>query len=304
MKINMLSNINTSNSNLKINLANGGKIESLTLSSLKTKISKEIIQNKNENFFLSGSYLLYPFVNRIESNTISYKNLNIKIEDTIKDNNNFPIHGLYFNSKRKIIHEKLGFDESILTIQADSFHKAFPEFIETFILRENSLEIITNFINKSPNIQYFSYGYHPYFQLEDTIYSNKLESNLFDVLPLTHELLPKEYFLENHRNYLFQNFETISEKKLDHCITNLNLHENPFVKIISSTTKNSILIESTLNKDYIALPYFQIFTPPDGRSIAIEPLTSSGNVFFNPITSPVEIFPSEQKTGKIKISFE
>ena len=304
MKIDMFYNINTLKSRLKINLTQGGKIESLTLNSQKTNHTKEIIQNNNDNFFLSGSYILYPYVNRIESSTISYKNLNIKLKDFFKDNNNYPIHGLYFNSKRKIIFEKLGSDESILSIQAETFFPEFPEFKETFILRENSLEIITKFINKSENIQYFSYGYHPYFQLDDIIYSNKLESNLFDVLPLNHELLPKKYFLENHRNYLFNNFETLSEKKFDHCITNLKLNENPYIKISSSISKNSILIESIFREDYIPLPYFQIFTPPFGKSIAIEPLTSSGNVFNNSISSPVEIFPSEEKTGKIKISFE
>ena len=300
----MSYSINTSFSKLKINLTNGGKIESLTLSSKKTKSSKEIIQNKNEIFFLSGSYLLYPYVNRLESDKINYKNFNIKLQDCFKDNNNYPIHGFYFNTKRKIINEISTSNESRLTIQAESFHHSFPEFNETFILRENSLEIITNFINKSSNIQYFSYGYHPYFQLEDNIYSYKLESNLFDVLPLNNDLLPKKYFLENHRNYLFKNFETLSDKKFDHCITNLNLSENPFVKISSSKSDNAILIESFLNKDYIALPYFQIYTPRDGKSIAIEPLTSSGNVFLNPITSPIEILPFEEKTGKIKISFE
>ena len=125
----MLYKIQTSNSKLIINLKYGGKIESLTLFSQKTKLSKEIIQNKNENFFLSGSYLLYPYVNRIESNNISYKNFNIKIQDYFKDNNNYPIHGLYFNTKRKIIDEKLSSNESSLTIQAESFHQSFHQKI-------------------------------------------------------------------------------------------------------------------------------------------------------------------------------
>ncbi len=304
MMIDLKCSITTSRSKLTLNLSLGGKIESLVLNSITTKNSKEIIQNNNSNFFLSGSYLLFPYVNRIESDLIKHKNFSIKLKNPFRDGNNYPIHGLYFNTERKIIKEISSSTESIILIEPKTFYDGFPVFTESFILKENSLEIITTFDNVSSNTQYFSYGYHPYFQLEDTIYSCKLESNLFDVLPLKSDLLPKDFFLEKNREYLFKNFETISEKKFDHCITNLNLKENPYIKIFGSSNLESIKIESITSPDLIPLPYFQIYTPPDGKSIAIEPLSSSGNVFKNPITTPIELLPDTQKTGKIKISFE
>ena len=64
------------NSRLKLNLEKGGQIEELMLknNSSERLISVILPFNKEGNFFLSGNFLMYPWVNRLEKNrTISNK---------------------------------------------------------------------------------------------------------------------------------------------------------------------------------------------------------------------------------------
>jgi aldose 1-epimerase len=297
--------LETKSSRLHLDLENGGSIRKLLLTSLKSKTTKEIIsKDDTKDFFLSGSYLLYPWVNRIASRFINFKNQKILLENALCDTNDYPIHGLFFKSKRTLVKFEETNEYSYVTITSETFHPKFPELSETFLLYQDKLQIVTTFNNTTNSPQYFSYGYHPYFQLDSKINTCTLESNLDSVLPLRKDLLPESYFLEGHRKYIFTDGDLINTLSLDHCFTNVNLSDDPFIRFRFPFTGESICISSKFSPDYIPLPYFQIYTPEDRKTIAIEPLSSSGNVFENPITSPTEIAPQSSKKGQIEILYE
>ncbi len=297
--------LETKSSRLQLDLLRGGSIQKLVLSSLKTKSSKEIItQDESQDFFLSGSYLLYPWVNRIASRFIQYRQKSILLDPPVCDANEYPIHGLFFSTKRIPLKVEETDLESSVLLSSDWNHPKFPVLTETFTLYPDRLQILTKFENTTTSTQYFSYGYHPYFQLDTKINTCTLTTNLDTLLPLRKDLLPEAYFLEGHRNYLFQDGDRINILELDHCLTNLHLTEDPFVRLQFPFSGESITISSKFDPDFIPLPYFQLYTPPDRKTIAIEPLSSSGNVFENPITSPVEINALSTQKGRVEIFYE
>lgn len=297
--------LETKSSRLHLDLENGGSIRKLSLTSSKSKSTKEIISKDDaKDFFLSGSYLLYPWVNRIASRFINYKNQKILLENALCDTNDYPIHGLFFKSKRNLVKYEETNEESYVYLSSETSHPKFPELSEAFLLYQDRLQIITTFHNTSNSPQFFSYGYHPYFQLDSKINTCTLESNLNSVLPLRKDLLPETYFLEGHRKYIFEDGDLINTLSLDHCFTNLNLTNDPYIRLRFPFTGESICISSKLSPNFIPLTYFQVYTPEDRKTIAIEPLSSSGNVFENPITSPIEIGPESTLKGQIEILFE
>jgi galactose mutarotase-like enzyme len=297
--------LETKSSRLQLDLSKGGSIQKLILTSPKTKTSKEIIiRDDSLDFFLSGSYLLYPWVNRIANRLIQYRQKSILLDPPICDENQYPIHGLFFSTKRIPLKVEETDMESSVLLSSEWNHPKFPVFTETFTLYPDRLQILTKFENTTTSTQYFSYGYHPYFQLDTKINTCTLTTNLDTLLPLRKDLLPEAYFLEGHRNYLFLDGDRINTLELDHCLTNLHLTEDPFVKFQFPLSGESIKVSSKFSPEFIPLPYFQLYTPPDRKTIAIEPLSSSGNVFENSITSPVEINALSTLKGKIEIKYE
>ena len=297
--------IETKSSRLHLDLENGGSIRKLILTSLKSKTTKEIIsKDDTKDFFLSGSYILYPWVNRIASRFINYKNQKILLDTALCDTNDYPIHGLFFKSKRNLVKVEETNDYSYASITSETFHPKFPLLSEDFFLYEDRLQIVTTFQNTTNSPQFFSYGYHPYFQLDSKINTCTLESNLDTVLPLRKDLLPESYFLEGHRKYIFEDGDLINTLSLDHCFTNLNLSNDPFIRLRFPFTGESICISTKLSPEFIPMTFFQVYTPEDRKTIAIEPLSSSGNVFENFITSPTEIGAQSSKKGQIEILYE
>ena len=91
--------IQNKSSELNINLEKGGQIEKLLLTLPNSKKTISVIKpfDENENFFLSGNFLMYPWVNRIENTTNQSAEKKITISPIQQDSNNFAIHGLFFS---------------------------------------------------------------------------------------------------------------------------------------------------------------------------------------------------------------
>ena len=252
---------------------------------------------------MSGSYLLYPWVNRLSSPYISYKGRSLLLYNYTSDDNELPIHGYFFNTERKITAINEDAHQSCVTVT--QYHKhPFPSFFEIFRLKKSELEIETCFFNNTSGVQYFSYGYHPYLSLDGKIDSYSLDTNLFDIIPLNDKYLPKTYILKNQVKYLFESNKEISINHFDHCFTKDDSMTKSFVSITNKNKTEKIVIESKNEENFIPLNYFQIYTPKDRKSIAIEPLASTGDVFSNPISNPIVLYPGERKSGKFSILYE
>ena len=300
----MIKSIQLKDSGLILDLSRGGKILSLFLSSDNHKYGREVIRGLPGNFFLSGSYFLFPWVNRIATTKFSYQGKDYEYSGKLQDEHGSPIHGIVFDTERKITTEENSGDSHIIRIVPEFQTPQFPFIEECFILRRNSLSITVLFSNRSHHTQFFSFGYHPYINLGTRVDSLLLNSNLNDLIPLNERLLPKPYVIPGGRKYIFQNGESIGNGELDHCITGTPVSGNPEVVLSRIDTGESVCISTDSDRKMFPLRYFQLYIPPDRNSIAIEPMSSAGDVFHSPVSGPQILFPGESRSGRFTIEYK
>ncbi len=284
------------NSRLKLNLEKGGQIEELMLknNSSERLISVILPFNKEGNFFLSGNFLMYPWVNRLEKNQINVEEKQISIEPLATNPEFHPIHGLFFNKSRKVIEIKKNF----VKLEPIEVNSNFAHFTESFTLEENSLRIRTDFYNTTNDIQEFAYGYHPYLRLNTNIEDCEIYTNLTDYIPLTANFLPNQNLEKRNITEIINQNKPIGKLKLDHLLT--GSEKDLFFGIIDK--KENTLLQVRVSKDSkLPLPYFQVYTPEARSSIAIEPMSATGNAFFIQNSGLQRLAPDEHTFGEFII---
>ena len=86
--------------------------------------------------------------------------------------------------------------------------------------------------------------------------------------------------------------------KLDHLFT--GSPNEPYFGIADENEKLLLQVRVTHNSQ-IPLPYFQVYTPEDRKSIAIEPMSSTGNAFFTPNSGLCRLHAGERLFGEFVI---
>ena len=273
----------------------------------------EIISEENDiDYLLSGSYLCFPWVGRITSDDkIKELTNEEKIDYPFREQNNFPLHGLYAQVERKLTKES-STSNSMTFTEASHKSEDWPIFFEEYKITDNFLEVKTFFKNPNENKSlYFAYGYHPYIGINRKNINNLiLNSNVQYHCELNSKVVPE---LNENKKLKMTNMQANSEfnllrRKIDSiCLDDLFFYdesfskENPFVELTDQEDKISVIVESDRNNS-IPLNYFQLYTPERRNCVAIEPLSSPSNAFN--IDFPnylVELKPKEKKEGTFKI---
>ena len=282
-------NIKNINSSLTIDLEKGGKIKELKLFSPNLCKTITVIISVSDNFLSDGSFLMYPWTNRIQK---EFSIDNHKLDFPFIDDNNLPIHGLYTDLKRKI---KSKSDNSV-TLICESYHDFFPYFEEEFVLSETSLTLNTYFFPKQGNyFKGFGYGYHPYLSYSG-ISIDKLEfrTNMDSILKVGKDLLPEgnSYNYEDILNRInaskFGSNEFVFSLEnviLDKCLKIKELSKsNLYAEIFNKNDNIGIKVRNNnITKDnfsLIKLKYLQVYTPKERTSIAIEPQSVTTNSYY------------------------
>ncbi|TGJ99256.1 aldose 1-epimerase [Leptospira semungkisensis] len=239
--------------------------------------------NPSKPMFESGSFLMFPWVNRHASSEFVLNGKSIQDERIIRDTMNFPVHGAVHSLERKAL--KIRPDG-----KGGEFRILFPDewkdsplssiaIREEYTLEETAagtlLSIKTKFNNLKSDSVRFAYGYHPYFSLVGDISDWKLDLSLDKNIELNENLVPIQPFISNSVSSILPD-EKIPE--LDH----LFYGREPRVTLENSKLKYSITIFSPLPEDeQIPLNYYQIYTKPDQTAIAIEPCSAPGNALLS-----------------------
>lgn len=169
------------------------KLISLSFTTKNNNIKSTILNNTHEekDFLLDGSYLMFPWVGRIQSNKF-FENLNIKLTENFPftESNGFALHGFLANQPRKVI--EISKNSISFKISESNFTKIlfnfFPEITEKYTLFENKLTLDLEFENKTEKEQFFNFGYHPYFQFDLGCINN---------LKIDSDFVSKKWFLDS-----------------------------------------------------------------------------------------------------------
>ena len=268
-----------SNNNSKLVISKDGQIQSLILNNtniiMSNPTSEDVLQQNK-------CYLMYPWQGRIDNEDKLRdlcKNKNQLIPN--RDSNNYPIHGLFLNVKKEKVIEESKSNSVTFKISCDELN--FPNVQETYILKENELEIETILSNNSDQDQYFYYGYHPFLNINSCIIDGcSINSNCNKQYAMTKDVLPE--LQEN--DYILSTVE-LNEKKInddeyDNLYTYDGIDNQAYFEVYSPENKISIGIRNIPHKvkdefKECNFNHFQIYTPKTRKEICIEPLTAPTN---------------------------
>lgn len=258
---------------------------------------------EDDSFTADGNFIMYPWVGRLDDT----KNIESLTENgscfTFRDSKGFPLHGLFAKEERIILDKTENYIK--IGISNQSLFEFFPKLTEEFILNKNNFIIKTTFENITDKVQYFCYGYHPYFQINNYSIDNfKIETNLNKEIKLNENLVPMK---DNEENLVFK-LSNLNDLKIDnikfdnlYTLDQESLNENAYLTLIDENSIK-ITIKSNNKNNQIKLHYFQIYTPEDRKSIAIEPMSAPSNSFnINFPKYLLEIKPNEILYGEIAI---
>ena len=284
-----------------------GAIKELVLNNCKI-----INYNPEEtNSLKQGCYLMYPWVGRLNNEKKLKELMKIKddeiLEIPFRDDNNYPIHGLY-TGKRKIIIKKT---EESITFSPENENENFPKLKETYIIKDKELIINTYLTNESNENQYFYYGYHPYI----TINNKQISPFIIKTNCNKHYIPQKDLVpsLTNEGIYLTEkkslNNNVLTDMYLDDFYECNESDSTAYFEITDPETNISIKIE---DGDYSSFTDFKIFKyrfmqiyTPDSRScLCIEPLTAPINSFnVDFINNTLFLSPFQKAISSFRILF-
>ncbi|EMK09842.1 aldose 1-epimerase [Leptospira sp. serovar Kenya str. Sh9] len=254
--------------------------------------------DEKEPFFCSGSYLMYPWVNRHTDDRIRLGQEWISLSSIgTKDKSGYPSHGLVYSWKRRIVrktNDSIEFELCPEDVLSGSFlGKVIVR--ETYslwrILDEEVLTLETSFLNLNSYPFRFCYGYHPYFRMKSD--RCLLRSNLRKQILLQEDLTPV-YPIDGTKTDRF----TLKNIPV---LDSLFFGEDAWVLLQVPDDSYQVRIQSNVSMgNDIRLSYFQIYTDFAGNRIAIEPMSAPGNAFLNDF-SLTTILPEEEKSGSFQI---
>jgi len=236
------------------------------------------------------SSVLFPFPNRIKDGAYEFKGANYRFPVNEPAVNN-AIHGLVYNKEFEVSATRSDQENASVALmyRSDGNEKGFPfpfELILTYTIDSSgNLSLQFDIKNTGENVFPYGLGWHPYFLADDLDHSRL-------------SFPSKEFYVCDERSLpvkttdspLPENFEMAS-KKFDDAYS---LHAG----------------ECTFESDAYALTlafhgpdesYLQVYTPPHGKSIALEPMTCIANS-FNSKLGLRELLPGTSASWKIEMA--
>ncbi len=248
-----------------------------------------------ENKYYRGAKL-FPFANRVLDGQYTFRD--VKYELPINFHEQFhAIHGIVYNLPFQVVRQRYSNNKASITLQLNykgsvqGYPFQFVMEIKYALQNQNEFTCTTKVTNTGNSPMPFSDGWHPYF----TLASEKIDE-LKLRLPSSQRLSTDNRQIPNGaiQTYsVFDDFTDIGDTIFDDCFHITSAFNQKATTILENPTKNLILYiwqDCTPN----TYQYVQVFTHPNRKSIAIEPMTAAPNVFNNhiglQILQPDEVF--------------
>ena len=268
----------------ELNLYNGEEL----LSVIK-KIENVHSENRDDIFCNAK---LSPFAGRIREGEFTFNSVVHQLVKNYPEENN-ACHGFVYDRKFGVIERTIDENYAACTLE---YHYSgnlpgypFAYVIQlTYHLSQDGLTCATTIKNNSNQRIPLSDGWHFYFDLGIEIDNLKLKTENCELMELDSDMIP------TGKSKMFSEFteeKIIDDTKFDSCFK-LHVKEKAETHLISNAKKLDLTIWQEVGEG--KYQYMVIYTPPDRKSIAIEPMTSNINSFNNGegliILNPNELF--------------
>lgn len=251
----------------------GASLQQLALNN-KIVIDNILIDNAGQMALQnsSGSAIMFPFPNRIDKGTYSFENKSYQLEIN-EPKHKHAMHGLVYKQafERGVCVVSDGFAQISFVYRPEKKEAGFPflyslEVVYTLYTGRLKMEIIAR--NEDQEIFPFAIGWHPYFVSSD-LSKSTLEMPTSATLEIDDRMLPTQWNKQTLPTPC-----KIEAQVFDVCFKNE-------AQKARYQTPNYTLDISTSEPNQS--PFWQIYTPPHRKSLAIEPMTAVANAFNNKI---------------------
>jgi aldose 1-epimerase len=235
---------------------------------------------------LAGNPFMHPWANRLEDDFITIKNTKHKFPNAVKnsiyrDANQLPQH-------KAVCHFNLAEELSVFPYkhQLTMSHE---------LVAENEIKITTTILYLAAEEMPVSFGFHPYFILNEKRENTVLTIPALNVIETDKKQIPNGYKSAKEMHWGFNYDEIIlAQHTFDHGFTDFKKNENGEAVFRLND------IEICFDKNY---PYAQIYAPlhPDKPYVCIEPMTAITNA-LNTNSCPM-LKPNENFVASFSIRF-
>jgi len=246
-----------------------------------TSIVKELTDTElKTNDQLFNNALLFPFAGRIKNGKYIFNDVNYQLPINYADENN-ACHGFLFKEKFDIVSENIydDFAEVVLSFAQIKEYTGYPFIFKISVsykmYASGEVAVNTEVENLNSTSMLFSEGWHPYYTFDDCVDDCTVEFMPNEKIELDTFNIPDgkkiQFNLAHHHKIDLKN------KKLDDVFKFLTLKDRNEIILTSKKKNDSLIIWQQAGLD--KYNYLVLYTPPDRKSIAIEPITSNINSF-------------------------
>ena len=262
----------------------GGRLKELWLKNGSKNISilkkvNRIGSQDRDDIFTNAK--LSPFAGRIKDGQYVFDNKRYNLPVNYPEEAN-ACHGFLYSKEfhvaDTIVNDEKGLCRLVYLYKNENEGYPFNYSIEiTYILTAlEGLICTTRIINNSKNIIPLSDGWHHYFDVGVKIDDLELKLDVSEIIDLDSRNIPTK------KKEPYNDFRTpsrICDRYFDSCFKIDRLKGKAVTELISKDHNIHLNIwqETGSNK----FEYLVIYTPPDRKSIAVEPMTSNINSFNN-----------------------
>lgn len=237
------------------------------------------------NLKLAGNPLMHPWANRLENDSIIVENQQQYFpEDRLhliyRDENLLPLHGLLLKTdkwKTITLHEdaQTCYHIAELIFDDTNWLSIFP-FVHKIQMKhqltKNELKIETTIINYDEKSMPISFGFHPYFLIDETSRSQySLTVPAKKIIETDTKMIPNGNSVKKENLLQFKNHQL----KLD----GISL-DNGFEQLILDKNKQAIFALNNLHVQFDEhYPFAQVYAPNNIEKpyVCIEPMTAATN---------------------------
>ena len=220
---------------------------------------------------------LAPFVCRLWEGKYSWNNQPYQIEKFYMGNH--AIHGIVYDAVYAIKSTETSADSASAVLEYNytgtdkGFPFSFTLTLEWTLTTGNKLSVTTTVTNTNDCSIPFSDGWHPYFNLGNSVDNYRLQFDSNQQLEFNQDLLPTGCFITDNR---FTEGALLKGINLDNCFELNQSISQPQCTLSNETLQLRIEPDARY-------PYLQIYIPDNRQSIAIENLSAAPDAFNNKI---------------------
>jgi aldose 1-epimerase len=231
--------------------------------------------------------ILAPFPNRVAQAEYIFNQKNYVL-DVNRAKEGLALHGFLYKCSFDILEQSKTHCKLFYQYKAseNGFPFPFELEIEYNLKIDGRLEVASKIKNTGSVKMPFGLGWHPYFKIGESIDALQLNFPAAKQLELDNAKIPTGNITDFTQKAKCLNLKDYS---FDDCFSLSNQGINSFV-----LQGDNVQLE--ISADSTHFPFFQIYTPKDRGTIAIEPMTCAPNAFNNEIGIKV-LSPQELVTA-------